>query len=40
MFYSPADLDLYSKELIAGDPAAAAAVFDKAAKDYPQSLPG
>ena len=33
--YGPADLDLYSKELLASDPKAAAAVFDKAARDYP-----
>ena len=33
--YSPADLDLFSKDLITSDPAAAAALFDKAAKDYP-----
>ena len=33
--YSPADLDLFSQGLLASDPATAAAVFDKAARDYP-----
>ena len=33
--YSPADLDLYSRGLLASDPATAQAVFDKLAKDYP-----
>jgi outer membrane protein assembly factor BamD (BamD/ComL family) len=33
--YSPADLDLYTRELLKTDPAAAAAVFAKLAHDYP-----
>ena len=33
--YSPADLDAYGTGLLKSDPAAAAAVFDKAARDYP-----
>lgn len=33
--YSPADMDLYVDGLLPGDPDAAAAVFDKLARDYP-----
>ncbi len=33
--YSPADLDAYGTALLKADPSAAAAVFDKLAKDYP-----
>ncbi len=33
--YSPADLDLYTRELLPADPAAAAEVFAKLAHDYP-----
>ena len=33
--YSPADLDLYTRELMKTDPAAAGAVFAKLAHDYP-----
>jgi outer membrane protein assembly factor BamD (BamD/ComL family) len=33
--YSPADMDLYTRELMKADPAAAAAVFGKLAHDYP-----
>ena len=33
--YSPADLELYSRGLLARDPAGAEAVFDKAVQDYP-----
>ena len=33
--YSPADLDLYTQGLLKSDPAAAAAVFNKLAADYP-----
>ncbi len=33
--YSPADIDLYTRELMKADPAAAGAVFTKLAHDYP-----
>ncbi len=32
--YSPADLELYSRGLLVSDPSMAAAIFDKAARDY------
>lgn len=37
--YSPADMDLYTDGLMAGDPQAAVSVFDKLARDYP-ATPG